>query len=60
MGEPAGSSRRYCFDRAPLRAPPLPHVVFTGGDPFKRPDLFDLIDAARHRDADALGGDQEA
>ena len=26
---------------------PLPHVVFTGGDPFKRPDLFDLIDGAR-------------
>ena len=26
---------------------PLPHVVFTGGDPFKRPDLFDLIEAAR-------------
>jgi len=28
------------------RAAPL-HVVFTGGDPFKRPDLYDLIDAAR-------------
>jgi radical SAM protein with 4Fe4S-binding SPASM domain len=26
---------------------PLPHVVLTGGDPFKRPDLFDLIEAAR-------------
>ena len=23
--------------------PPLPHVVFTGGDPLKRPDLMDLI-----------------
>jgi radical SAM protein len=22
---------------------PLPHMVFTGGDPLKRPDLFDLI-----------------
>lgn len=27
-----------------------PHVVLTGGDPFKRPDLFQLIDAARHYD----------
>ncbi len=26
---------------------PLPHVVFTGGDPLKRPDLFTLLDAAR-------------
>jgi MoaA/NifB/PqqE/SkfB family radical SAM enzyme len=26
---------------------PLPHVVLTGGDPFKRPDLFALIAAAR-------------
>jgi radical SAM protein with 4Fe4S-binding SPASM domain len=26
---------------------PMPHVVLTGGDPFKRPDLFDLIEAAR-------------
>ncbi|MGE0445557.1 MAG: radical SAM protein [Vicinamibacterales bacterium] len=26
---------------------PLPHLVLTGGDPLKRPDLFDLIDAAR-------------
>jgi radical SAM protein len=26
---------------------PLPHVVFTGGDPLKRQDLFQLIDAAR-------------
>ena len=26
---------------------PLPHLVLTGGDPFKRPDLFDLIAAAR-------------
>lgn len=22
---------------------PLPHVIFTGGDPFKRPDLVDLV-----------------
>jgi radical SAM protein len=22
---------------------PLPHVIFTGGDPLKRPDLFDLV-----------------
>jgi len=26
---------------------PLPHVVLTGGDPFKRPDLFDLVKGAR-------------
>src|SRR4051812_29098514 len=26
---------------------PLPHLVFTGGDPLKRPDLFELIAAAR-------------
>jgi AdoMet-dependent heme synthase len=23
--------------------PPLPHVIFTGGDPLKRPDLLDLV-----------------
>jgi len=28
---------------------PLPHLVFTGGDPLKRADLFDLITAARRR-----------
>ena len=28
---------------------PLPHLVLTGGDPLKRPDLFTLIAAARHR-----------
>jgi radical SAM protein len=28
---------------------PLPHLVLTGGDPLKRPDLFALIAAARHR-----------
>lgn len=26
---------------------PLPHLVLTGGDPLKRQDLFDLVDAAR-------------
>lgn len=26
---------------------PLPHLVLTGGDPLKRPDLFDLIACAR-------------
>ncbi len=25
---------------------PLPHIVFTGGDPLKRPDLFEWIEAA--------------
>ncbi|HLJ57777.1 MAG TPA: radical SAM protein [Chthonomonadaceae bacterium] len=28
---------------------PLPHLVFTGGDPLKRPDLWDLIGAAVSR-----------
>ncbi|MGQ9487550.1 MAG: TIGR04053 family radical SAM/SPASM domain-containing protein [Armatimonadota bacterium] len=28
---------------------PLPHIVITGGDPLKRPDLWDLIKAARQR-----------
>ncbi|MDR5709283.1 MAG: TIGR04053 family radical SAM/SPASM domain-containing protein [Armatimonadota bacterium] len=27
--------------------PPLPHWVFTGGDPFKRPDLTELVEEAR-------------
>jgi radical SAM protein len=27
---------------------PLPHLVLTGGDPLKRPDLFELIARARH------------
>ena len=28
---------------------PLPHIVLTGGDPLKRPDLWDIIAAARER-----------
>ncbi len=28
---------------------PMPHVVFTGGDPLRRPDLADLVRAARAR-----------
>jgi radical SAM protein with 4Fe4S-binding SPASM domain len=28
---------------------PLPHLVFTGGDPLKRPDLWELISAATAR-----------
>jgi len=28
---------------------PLPHIVMTGGDPLKRPDLWELIAAARER-----------
>jgi radical SAM protein len=28
---------------------PLPHIVITGGDPLKRPDLWELIRAARQR-----------
>ena len=27
---------------------PLPHLVLTGGDPLKRPDLYNLIDDARN------------
>ncbi|MFN3974605.1 MAG: TIGR04053 family radical SAM/SPASM domain-containing protein [Dehalococcoidia bacterium] len=27
---------------------PLPHLVLTGGDPLKRPDLYDLVACARH------------
>jgi len=26
---------------------PLPRIVLTGGDPLKRPDLFELIESAR-------------
>lgn len=29
---------------------PLPHLVLTGGDPLKRPDLWELIAAARERE----------
>ncbi len=28
---------------------PLPHVVFTGGDPLRRPDLEELVEAATER-----------
>jgi radical SAM protein with 4Fe4S-binding SPASM domain len=28
---------------------PLPHIVITGGDPLKRPDVWELIAAARER-----------
>jgi len=28
---------------------PLPHIVITGGDPLKRPDLWELVRAARQR-----------
>jgi radical SAM protein len=28
---------------------PLPHVVFTGGDPLRRPDLEELVDGATER-----------
>lgn len=31
---------------------PLPHVIYTGGDPLKRPDLLDLVRAARTRRLD--------
>jgi AdoMet-dependent heme synthase len=40
--------RRLLDDLARFEAP-LPHVVFTGGDPLKRSDLFELIEYARLR-----------
>jgi len=41
----AGEGIRLIEQLAGFRAP-LPHLVLTGGDPLKRADLFDLIDAA--------------
>jgi radical SAM protein len=37
------------IDRLARFGAPLPHLVLTGGDPLKRPDLFGLIAAARDR-----------
>jgi radical SAM protein len=37
------------IDRLARFGAPLPHLVLTGGDPLKRPDLFGLIAAARNR-----------
>ncbi len=37
------------FDRLAAFGDPPPHLVLTGGDPLKRPDLFKLIAAARTR-----------
>lgn len=36
-------------DRLARFGAPLPHLVLTGGDPLKRPDLFELIAAAQAR-----------
>ncbi|HSE05550.1 MAG TPA: radical SAM protein, partial [Methylomirabilota bacterium] len=36
-------------DRLARFGAPLPHLVLTGGDPLKRPDLFTLIAASRAR-----------
>ena len=38
----ASEARRVIEQIAAVRAP-KPHLIFTGGDPLKRPDLFDLI-----------------
>ncbi len=38
---------RRMLREAKAFGPPLPHWVFTGGDPFKRPDLFELVEEAR-------------
>ncbi|HWB32620.1 MAG TPA: TIGR04053 family radical SAM/SPASM domain-containing protein [Acidobacteriaceae bacterium] len=27
---------------------PLPHLILTGGDPLQRPDIYEIIDEARH------------
>ncbi len=35
------------IDRLATFGPPAPHLVLTGGDPLKRPDLFVLIERAR-------------
>lgn len=37
------------LDRLAAFGDPPPHLVLTGGDPLKRPDLFKLIAAARNR-----------
>ena len=37
------------IDRLARFGAPLPHLVLTGGDPLKRPDLFTMIAAARAR-----------
>jgi AdoMet-dependent heme synthase len=37
------------IDRLARFGPSLPHLILTGGDPLKRPDLFALIAAARTR-----------
>jgi radical SAM protein len=49
---PAALTPRYgvaLIDRRARFGAPLPHLVLTGGDPLKRPDLFELIAAARAR-----------
>lgn len=38
------------LERVAAFGEPLPHVVLTGGDPLKRPDLFALVAAARRLD----------
>jgi AdoMet-dependent heme synthase len=40
------------LDQLRAAGEPLPHVIFTGGDPLKRPDLLDLVRAARARRLD--------
>jgi AdoMet-dependent heme synthase len=40
------------IDRLAAFGAPLPHLVLTGGDPLRRPDLFALIAAARARGFD--------
>ena len=37
---------RRVLGRLAAAGPPLPHVVFTGGDPLKRPDLLELVRSA--------------
>jgi radical SAM protein len=46
-GELTSEAGRRLLDRLAAFGPPHPHVVLTGGDPFKRADLFPLIAHAR-------------
>jgi radical SAM protein len=40
---------RALLDRVKAFGEPPPHIVFTGGDPLRRPDLEDLVAAATER-----------
>ena len=52
--------RKACrlIDRLARFGSPLPHLVLTGGDPLKRPDLFELIARRRALRLPRVGGAQ--